>query len=111
MTKVSSNAGKHFYLRSDHEYIFAHIKEHKPGIELIKVIPKFKTVIDTGYVDKKKAKLFFKDIIIYNKEEYHIDYNAKEFYWIACSFENPEKNLKLSKIAKKCLLKISYNKT
>jgi hypothetical protein len=110
MTKVSTNAGKHPYRRSD--FVSPYKQNYdKPGLPLVPTKAKFKTVIDTEYKDKKGKKIFFRDVIIYNKGEYKIDYDAKQFYWVACSLKKPEKALKLSQIAGQSIISINHNKT
>lgn len=109
MKNVSSNAGKHPYRRSDFVSPYT-VTYDKPGIKLIPITAKFKTIIETDYQDKKGKRIYFKDVIIYDEQEYIIDYNAKEFFWIAVSLKNESKTLKLSKIARKSTIKISYNK-
>lgn len=105
MTKVSTNAGKHPYLRTGDEYdhLFDHLWIKTGGIKMNHAIqPKFKTVIDTGKKDKRGKKLFFKDVVLYEKKEYQIDYNAKDFYWILRLNSDPTKTHPLNSVCKSC---------
>lgn len=112
MTKVSTNAGKHPYLRSDFiPPVEIHYKG--TGIEFDpKILPKFKSIIDTEYKDKKGRKLFFKDIVVYitEKEEYEIGYDGRVFCWILINQKNPKRTLKLKEFHNSILLFEKYNK-
>jgi len=93
-------------------FTFDHMRINSPGIKMNhNMIPRAPEKIQTEYVDKKGKKIFFRDIIIYVKEEYEIDYNAKEFYWMAKNLNDPGKTFKLSKIASSTILHKKRNKT
>ena len=106
MTRVSSNAGKHSYLRPENDYLFNEIRDKEKGIPIdFSIKPKFNIKIDTEYKDKKKRKIFFKDIVVFKDEEYSIIYNPKEFYWIMEKCSDPQKQLKLKEYAKLVIIK------
>lgn len=100
MSKASSNAGKHNYLRSDREDLFKHIKFTEGGISLKGFNPIYKEQkIATEYVDKFGKKLHYRDVISYKDEDYRIDYNSKEFYWILVNLTDPKNTQILKKTA------------
>lgn len=112
MTKVSTNAGKHPYLRIDLDHLFDHMRIKEKGIKMDHTKqPQFNTVVETGISDKKDKKLFFKDIIIYNNEEYQVDYNAKDFHWMISNIIDPIKTYNLNKVANSVILHKKHNKT
>lgn len=100
MSKASSNAGKHNYLRSDREDLFSHIKFSEGGIPLNSFKPIYKLQkINSEYVDKFGKQLFYRDIVSYKDEDYRIDYNSKEFYWILVNLNDSKKAQILKKTA------------
>lgn len=108
MTKVSTNAGKHPYRRSD--YVPPVVIEKKMNGIPFSSIVKFKAIVPTDYKDKKGKMLFFKDVIKYEKEEYEIGYNGKEFYWEITGINNPKNTYRLSDVNKSVFLVKKYNK-
>jgi hypothetical protein len=111
MTKVSSNAGKHPYLRTDLGDLFKHIRNKDKGIKIdFNVLPVFKNIVDTEYKDKNRKRINYKDVVNYKNEEYLVTYNSKEFYWIIENLHDKEKVVKLSEIAGSVVIKKKYNK-
>jgi hypothetical protein len=113
MTKVSSNAGKHPYQRTDGDYAhqFDHIRNHERGIEFNHTIkPKFNSKVETEFKDKEGKRILFKDLLIFKKEEYVVGYNSKEFFWNIENTTDPKKMHKLSEIAHLTILQKRGNK-
>lgn len=108
MTKVSTNAGKHPYLRVENGHLFANIgsADGKPLAVQKKV--KFNVVCDTNLTDKNKKKLFYRDIVIFDKEEYEIGYDSREFQWNMVNINDSKKVLNLAKNANLITLKKKY---
>lgn len=110
MTRVSSNAGKHPYLRPDFVPP-VEINYEKTGIKFDpNIIPKFHIEIDSEYKDKKGKKLYFKDIVTFEKEQYTVGYDGQVFCWIISTVKNPKKTLKLKDYHKSVILFEKYNK-
>jgi len=110
MRRVSSNAGKDPYRRSDFISPFNPTIKKK-GIPFnFNIKPNFTVKIDTEYCDNVGNKLYFKDIIIFENEEYEIGYDGKEFNWIIFLVKNNEKKLKLKLINQSISLHKKYNK-
>lgn len=110
MGKVSTNAGKAFYLRSDHQHLF---KNKKRSDDFKKLLPineitsvSFKTVVDTGYCDSALQILYFGDEVNYNQNKYIIDYDGKGFDWIIRSIDG--KRHKLSEVCTKLIIIKKY---
>jgi len=111
MTRVSSNAGKHPYLRTDLGDLFEHIRKKEKGIKIdFNIQPLFKNAVDTEYKDKNKKVIGYKDVVSYKNEEYLVTYNSKEFYWIIENLHDQKKVLKLREIADSVVIKKKYNK-
>jgi hypothetical protein len=112
MSKVSSNAGKHPYLRTDEdEYrnLFNDPKFECSGGKRISEIkePFFKVEIDTEYVDKNKKNIHFNDTVKFQNREYRIDYwNEK---WVMVNMEDHEDIDFLSETAHLTVLSKLYN--
>jgi hypothetical protein len=86
MGKVSTNAGKHPYLRPDfHDALFGKNKtDEKSGTALSQIIMgKFKNIVETGYVDANGEMLFFGDEVTLDGETYTMDYDSRFHAWIA----------------------------
>lgn len=84
MPKASSNAGLHYYLRSDYGHLF---EKMKPNSDNMPLLPqdqvKIKSnVIKTEYKDEKGKDLYFKDVVEYDGETYSVDYDGKQFKWV-----------------------------
>jgi len=109
MTKVSSNAGKHPYLRPENDHLFDHLRIEKEGISLSKVKPVFVDSVQTDYSDQKKRKLFYQDVVIFKGEEYRIDYDTREYCWIMEKLDDPKKRLNLKKTASSVVFKRKNN--
>lgn len=104
MSKVSSNAGKHPYLRSDCENLFNHLIIEKKG-KLISsnLNPFFNVEIKTEFYDNKMQIISYRDIIQYKKEKYQINYDSQNFSWIAINVDS-NKIEKLNEIAQLSVL-------
>lgn len=110
MTKVSTNAGKNPYSRTDFISPVV-IQKGNTGIRIDPtVIPKFKVEVDTEFKDKKGKIISFKDLVTYEKEQYEVGYDGKEFRWIITHLNNPKKAFILSKVHKSLILFKKYNK-
>ena len=111
MTKVSTNAGKNPYSRSDFNYYPIYNPDRKAGLKLdMNIKPKFKTVVSTEYKDKKGMVIHFNDVVTYKKNDYRVKYNSKEFFWIIEDLTENKNTLKLSEIVDFLLIKTKYNK-
>lgn len=107
MARISTNAGKHPYMRSDSGHLFGNLEPEKAGIPFnadIKI--RFVNVVDTEYRDERDKIIYFKNIVKYNGETYQVDYDGQNFWWIIRSEENPTKTHKLSAVAKSLTLNI-----
>lgn len=105
MTRVSTNAGKHPYLRSDLGDLFEHIRNYEKGIPIdFTVVPKFNVVAETEYYDKKNIKIFYNDVVTYKMEKYKITYDSREHFWIMENIVDSGKRLKLRDFADSVLL-------
>lgn len=114
MTKVSSNAGKHSYLRPENSSFFDNLitKKHrqKRGLPLLPYNDvKFVIMIKTDYVDKNNRELYYNDVVSFNHEDYVVDYDSRNYCWIIRSENNSKKIEILSKIASLTILKTKYN--
>lgn len=110
MTKVSSNAGKHPYLRPDHEFLFDHLKNEKKGIKFdVNNQHKFVNVISTEYFDKNNIELFGGDTVTYKNVDHVITYDSREFCWIIENVNEPQKREILKKTAHLSVLKKKHN--
>jgi hypothetical protein len=110
MSKVSSNAGKHPYLRPENASLFDDLISEKEGLPFLpddKV--KFVHQVETEFVDKKKKTLFFRDVVTYNQEEYEVNYDSKNFCWIIRSLNDPKKVEKLREKADLTIFKKRHN--
>lgn len=109
MTKVSSNAGKHPYLRPENSHLFVHIEKSNGKKLLPQEQVKFNNIsAETEFVDKKKKRLSYRDIVTLDKEDYEIGYNSREFYWNMVNLKDPKKTLRLSENAHLVVLKTKY---
>lgn len=111
MTKVSSNAGKHPYLRTDEEEyrnLFSHLKFGHGGVPISEIKnPFFKVKIETEYVDKNNEIIHFKDTVKFQNREYRIDYwNQK---WVMVNTEDIEDIDFLAETAHLTVLSKRYN--
>jgi len=111
MTRVSSNAGKHPYLRTDLGDLFEHIRNKEKGTRIdFNIQPQFKNIVATEYKDKRGKGIDYKDIVTHKNEDYLVTYNSKEFYWIIENLHDNKKVLKLREIADSVVIKKKYNK-
>jgi len=111
MNKVSSNAGKHPYLRPENDHLFDHIRIKEGGIPMNSTVkPVFVNAVQTEYTDKNGKKLFYRDVVMYKGEEYRIDYDSKEFCWVLENLSDPKNRLKLMIIADFVEVKKKSNK-
>jgi hypothetical protein len=110
MTKVSTNAGKHPYLRTDLGDLFEHMHKNNNTISLKNINPKFHVEIDTEYSDKNKKQLFYGDIVVLENNRYKVDYDTRELSWVFVNQKNPKLLKKLNKFSKLAELKVMYNK-
>lgn len=110
MTKVSSNAGKHPYLRSDNVSLFHDIKQQKKGLRFDPDNqPKARSRVSTEYFDQNNLEIFGGDTVIYKNEEYRIDYSSREFSWIMEKVNDPKRYEILRKTAHLTILKQNSN--
>lgn len=93
MSKVSSNAGKHPYLRTDEEEyrnLFSHLKFDHGGIPISGIKePIFKVEAETEYVDKNGQPICFRNILGFQKREYIVDFRDQK--WIMIDINDPKK--------------------
>jgi hypothetical protein len=93
MSKVSSNAGKHPYLRTDEEEyrnLFSHLKFDYGGVHISKIKkPFFNVTAETEYIDKDGQQISFKDILKFRKREYVVDFRDQK--WIMIDIKDPKK--------------------
>jgi hypothetical protein len=100
MTKVSSNAGKHPYLRPDHGFLFDHLKIDKNGRKFdTNVEVRIKQRISTDYFDSNKVEIFYGDTVTYREVEYLVTYDTREYCWTMENILQPEKRKKLKETA------------
>jgi hypothetical protein len=106
MTKVSTNAGKHPYLRNDGDFahLFDHIHLKKEGIKFdFKIKPKFNPV-DTDLKDKNGVNLFHMDIVQYKREEYLVGYDTRNFNWKITKISDNKTSLNLNDVHKSVVI-------
>jgi hypothetical protein len=108
MSKVSSNAGKHPYLRPENASLFDNLFPEKEGLPFAKGV-KFIVNVQTEYVDKKKNVLSYLDIVTYQKGDYEIGYDCKEFRWIMKNLTSPKRVEILKEKAHLTVLKKKHN--
>ena len=111
MSKVSSNAGKHPYLRTDEdEYknLFSHLKFDHGGV-LISVIKKpfFKIEVDTEYFDRDGEIIRYGDTLKFQKEEYIVDF--REEWWVLVNIKDSKNVEILGEKANQSVLTKRYN--
>lgn len=110
MSKVSTNAGKHPYLRPENASLFDNLFPEKEGLPFTKDMKvKFMIQVETEYKDKKKTMLSYRDIVTYQKEDYEIDYDSREYRWIMKNLADPKKVEILREKAHLAVLKKKYN--
>lgn len=110
MPKVSSNAGKHPYLRPENASFFVSNNIEKKGLPFKEnLIVKFKVNIETDYCDKKKNVLSYLDIVTFKNEDYKITYDSKEYRWIMENLNDSKKVEILQEKAHLAILKKKYN--
>lgn len=111
MPKVSSNAGKHPYLRTnerEYENLFSHLKTESGGIPISEISnPSFKVDVETEYVDKNNQSIRFRDTLIFQKREYVVDFRDEK--WVMIDASNPKKMEILGKKAHLTVLSKRYN--
>jgi hypothetical protein len=106
MTRVSTNAGKHSYLRSDKRDIFKRKKAENYIPIDFSIKPSFDCKFETDYSDKNGKTIFYKDVVTYKNEEYEVSYDSRNFHWSVVSKKTQE-TLKLKEIHKHCSIVIT----
>lgn len=111
MSKVSSNAGKHPYLRTDEEEyknLFSHLKFDHGGIPISEIKkPFFKIEVDTEYVDQENQIIRFGDTLKFQKREYIVDFTDQK--WIMIDIKDFKKVEILREKAHLTVLSKRYN--
>jgi len=111
MSKVSSNAGKHPYLRTDEEEyrnLFSHLKFDHGGIPISEIKkPFFNVTAETEYLDKNGQQICFRDTIEFKKREYVVYF--RDLKWIMIDTKDSKKVEILSEIANQTVLIKKYN--
>lgn len=93
MSKVSTNAGKHPYLRTDEEEyrnLFSHLKTESGGIPILKIkTPLFKVEAETEFFDKNNQSIWFGDSLKFQNDEYVVKFQNRK--WIMVNIKDSKK--------------------
>jgi hypothetical protein len=101
MTKVSSNAGKHPYLREDKQLeLFGDVKRTIQNPIKNNFNVKFNIIADTEYYDKNNNLIFFNDKILFEGEIYKVHYHSILHFW---TIKNEHNEFPLSHVYNECI--------